>query len=88
MSELAPVLCVFGTGSDVGKSWIATGICRLFQQAGVRVAPLGEAVPRTWILDPSLAGCPSSALTVPVMSLTPVPSMVTLLRLPPGSNLT
>lgn len=39
MSELAPVLCVFGTGSDVGKSWIATGICRLFHQAGVRVAP-------------------------------------------------
>lgn len=36
---LSPVLCVFGTGSDVGKSWITTGLCRIFERAGVRVAP-------------------------------------------------
>jgi adenosylcobyric acid synthase len=32
-------LAVFGTGSDVGKSVIAAGLCRLFQRTGVRVAP-------------------------------------------------
>ena len=33
------LLCVFGTGSDVGKSWIAAGLCRLFKQSGVDVVP-------------------------------------------------
>ena len=36
---LAPVLCVFGTGSDVGKSWIVTGLCRLARRAGLAVVP-------------------------------------------------
>ncbi len=39
MSNLAPVLCVFGTGSDVGKSWLTAGLCRIFHQDGVDVAP-------------------------------------------------
>jgi len=32
-------LAVFGTGSDVGKSVIAAGLCRLLRRAGIRVAP-------------------------------------------------
>ena len=32
-------LAVLGTGSDVGKSLITAGICRVLHRAGVRVAP-------------------------------------------------
>jgi len=35
----ARALAVLGTGSDVGKSVIAAGLCRLLVRAGVRVAP-------------------------------------------------
>ncbi|NMW18263.1 MAG: cobyric acid synthase CobQ, partial [Chlorobiaceae bacterium] len=32
-------LAVLGTGSDVGKSIVATALCRIFSNAGIDVAP-------------------------------------------------
>ncbi|HSO18102.1 MAG TPA: cobyric acid synthase, partial [Desulfosarcina sp.] len=41
MKNRTPARClaVFGTGSDVGKSVVATGICRWLHRRGLRVAP-------------------------------------------------
>ena len=36
--KLRPIMFV-GTGSDVGKSIIATGFCRIFRQDGYHPAP-------------------------------------------------
>lgn len=36
---LAPVIAVFGTGSDVGKSVVVTALARYFKNQGIRVAP-------------------------------------------------
>ncbi|NQY30886.1 MAG: cobyric acid synthase, partial [Flavobacteriaceae bacterium] len=38
MQNLQPIMLV-GTGSDVGKSWITTGICRWLKQKGYHPAP-------------------------------------------------
>ncbi|WP_158837547.1 cobyric acid synthase [Polaribacter sp. L3A8] len=38
MQNLQPIMLV-GTGSDVGKSWITTGICRWLKQKGYQPAP-------------------------------------------------
>lgn len=35
----APCLSILGTGSDVGKSIVATALCRIFRNMGLRVAP-------------------------------------------------
>jgi len=39
MSHKAKALMILGTASDVGKSVIAAGLCRIFYRAGIRVAP-------------------------------------------------
>jgi len=39
MTHPAACLAVLGTGSDVGKSVVATALCRLFSDRGLRVAP-------------------------------------------------
>jgi adenosylcobyric acid synthase len=39
MTKKYKPLMILGSGSDVGKSLVAAGLCRLFRQEGVRVAP-------------------------------------------------
>lgn len=38
-SARARAIAVLGTGSDVGKSLVVAGLCRLLHRAGIRVAP-------------------------------------------------
>jgi len=39
VSDKSKALMILGTASDVGKSVIAAGLCRIFYRSGIRVAP-------------------------------------------------
>ena len=39
LKKPAPVISVFGTGSDVGKSIVTTALCRYFVNQGLKVSP-------------------------------------------------
>ena len=39
LTDRAVSVAVLGTGSDVGKSLVSAGLCRLLHRAGIRVAP-------------------------------------------------
>jgi len=79
--KLARCIAVFGTGSDVGKSVVTTGLCRHFAEQGLKVVPYkaqnmsnnsgvtpeGLEMGRAQIIQAEAAGVVPSVLMNPVL---------------------
>ncbi|OPX36163.1 MAG: hypothetical protein B1H13_15040 [Desulfobacteraceae bacterium 4484_190.3] len=71
----APCIAVFGTGSEVGKSIVATALCRFFANRGVCVAPFkaqnmsneGLEMGRAQIVQAEAAGIPPHVDMNPIL---------------------
>ncbi len=80
-STQARSIAIFGTGSDVGKSLFAAGLCRLLYRSGIKVAPFkaqnmslnsfvtpdGGEMGRAQVLQAQACGLAPSVLMNPVL---------------------